>query len=121
MRKVRMVLAVLFIIFLFVGCDFSDPSDSKLVSLVMTDTSLATIPLAPAFAPSTLAYSAGTPSPVVYFNVVLPKGATATYNGTMTTAMNTGATNDVKTMTIAVTSKDGSTTTQYVITVTRTL
>jgi hypothetical protein len=101
--------------------DFCDPSDSKLVSLDVTDTSLATIPLTPAFDPSMLAYSAGTPSTVMYFTAVLPKGATATYNGSMTTAMSTGATNGVTTMTIVVTSKDGSTTTTYFNTVTRTL
>ena len=81
MRKVRTVLAVLFIIFLFIGCDFGDPSDSKLVSLVVTATSFATVPLNPSFAPATLAYSASTSETIVYFAAELPRGATATYNG----------------------------------------
>lgn len=121
MRKMLLGLAVLFIVFPFVGCDFGSPSDSSLVGLTVTDTALEAVPLTPAFDPSIVSYAASTPSPIVYFDAELPRDATATFNGTMTTAMSTGATNDVTTMTIAVTSRDGSTTTIYVVTVTRTL
>ena len=70
MRKVRLVLAVLFIIFLYVGCDFSDPSDSKLVGLVLRGYQPRRSPLhSGGVDPATLAYSARhSQRPMVYFD-----------------------------------------------------
>jgi hypothetical protein len=124
MRKLSMALVLLAVLLAVFGCAlFRDRSDSKLVSLTAQDTGMATLPLSPAFDPLVYAYTISTPSSGIYFTAVAPEKADVTYTPSLgaSSYLTTGATGDYETMTIEVTSEDGSTTTTYTITSHRTL
>jgi hypothetical protein len=123
MRRLTLALAVLVVLLTCFGCaPFRDRSDSKLVSLEARDTGMAILPLSPAFDPAVNAYTISTPSSGIYFTAVPPEGAEVTYTPSLGAGsyLTTGATDDVETMTIKVTSEDGSTTTTCTIISTRT-
>jgi hypothetical protein len=124
MRRLTLALVVLAVLLTCFGCaPFRDRSDSKLVSLQSQASGFVDIPLTPAFDPLVYDYTIGTPGSQVYFTAVAQEGAGVTYTPTLGygSVLTTGETWAVNTMTIVVTSEDGSTTTTYTIIVTRTL